>query len=142
MNISLKIDFTMRLAVCIYALRSSPDGLQIHLHHHFQTAAGISSARYLKFYHSRCICVNHRPSFRYKRLTFHNPYHKNDSCQNFLAQHINFMTSRAQFSKKYRGRYGTKRADSFQIKSEESALSIFTFTPPTDPSCQAAAPSP
>ena len=28
MNISLKIDFTMRLAVCIYALRSSPDGLQ------------------------------------------------------------------------------------------------------------------
>ena len=28
MNISLKIDFTMRPAVCIYALRSSPDGLQ------------------------------------------------------------------------------------------------------------------
>ena len=69
----------------------------IHLHHHFQTVEGISSARYLKFYHPRCICVNHRPSFRYKWLTFHNPYHKNDSCQDFLAQHINFMTSRAQF---------------------------------------------
>ena len=28
MNISLKTDFTMRLAVCIYVLLSSPDGLQ------------------------------------------------------------------------------------------------------------------